>query len=319
MPAIAPPLAISPEDLHTLGQWSRSGSIRAALAERAKILLLAAQGTVQHRDRPTGRLLTPDRHLVAAPLHPRPAWTGWSTSPARAGPRPSAPTAEPRSWPPPSPHHPSTWGSPTGRPGCWPTSWASATTPWPASGATTTSSPGGPRPSSSPPTRSWKPRSATSSGCTCTRPSGPSWSAWTRRARSRRWTAPPPNLPLRPGSPERRTHDYVRHGTTTLFAALEVATGRVTDQCFDRAPPRRVPRLPQAGGQGLPAAAAAPGAGQLRHPHPSPRSRPGWPASTDPPALHPDLGELDEPGRGVLCDHHPPGDPARAASPASAT
>ena len=43
-----------------------------------------------------------------------------------------------------------------------------------------------------------------------------------------------PNLPLRPGSPERRTHDYTRHGTTTLFAALEVATGRVTDQCFDR-------------------------------------------------------------------------------------
>src|ERR671912_1482163 len=45
MPAIAPPLAISSEDLHTLGQWSRSGSIRAALVERAKILLLAAQGT----------------------------------------------------------------------------------------------------------------------------------------------------------------------------------------------------------------------------------------------------------------------------------
>ena len=44
MPAIAPPLAISPQDLGTLGQWSRSGSIRAALAERAKILLLAAQG-----------------------------------------------------------------------------------------------------------------------------------------------------------------------------------------------------------------------------------------------------------------------------------
>jgi hypothetical protein len=43
MPSIAPPLAISPEDLHTLGQWSRSGSIRAALVERAKILL-AAEG-----------------------------------------------------------------------------------------------------------------------------------------------------------------------------------------------------------------------------------------------------------------------------------
>jgi transposase len=33
---------------------------------------------------------------------------------------------------------------------------------------------------------------------------------------------------------EQRTHDYVRHGTTTLFAALEVATGRVTDQCQPR-------------------------------------------------------------------------------------
>jgi transposase len=35
-------------------------------------------------------------------------------------------------------------------------------------------------------------------------------------------------LPMQPGFPERRTHDYVRHGTSTLFAALEVATGRVT-------------------------------------------------------------------------------------------
>jgi len=37
-----------------------------------------------------------------------------------------------------------------------------------------------------------------------------------------------PILPLRPGLPEKATHDYVRHGTTTLFAALEVATGCVT-------------------------------------------------------------------------------------------
>lgn len=43
-----------------------------------------------------------------------------------------------------------------------------------------------------------------------------------------------PILPLRPGLPERATHDYRRHGTTTLFAALEVATGRVTDACYDR-------------------------------------------------------------------------------------
>jgi transposase len=43
-----------------------------------------------------------------------------------------------------------------------------------------------------------------------------------------------PILPMRPGLPEKATHDYVRHGTTTLFAALEVATGKVTDACHPR-------------------------------------------------------------------------------------
>ncbi|MGH3099106.1 MAG: IS630 family transposase [Streptosporangiales bacterium] len=43
-----------------------------------------------------------------------------------------------------------------------------------------------------------------------------------------------PILPIRPGLPERATHDYIRHGTTTLFAALEVATGQVTKACMPR-------------------------------------------------------------------------------------
>jgi transposase len=43
-----------------------------------------------------------------------------------------------------------------------------------------------------------------------------------------------PMLPLRPGLPERATHDYKRNGTTTLFAALEIATGKVTDRCSER-------------------------------------------------------------------------------------
>ena len=43
-----------------------------------------------------------------------------------------------------------------------------------------------------------------------------------------------PMLPMRPGLPEKATHDYVRHGTTTLFAALEIATGKVTDACYPR-------------------------------------------------------------------------------------
>ena len=43
-----------------------------------------------------------------------------------------------------------------------------------------------------------------------------------------------PILPMRPGVPEKQTHDYKRNGTTTLFAALEVATGKVTDSCYQR-------------------------------------------------------------------------------------
>ena len=43
-----------------------------------------------------------------------------------------------------------------------------------------------------------------------------------------------PILPLRPGLPEKATHDYQRNGTTTLFAALEVATGQVLDRCYER-------------------------------------------------------------------------------------
>ena len=41
-------------------------------------------------------------------------------------------------------------------------------------------------------------------------------------------------LPMQPGHAEQRTHDYVRHGTTTLFAVLEIATGRITGVCKNR-------------------------------------------------------------------------------------
>ena len=43
-----------------------------------------------------------------------------------------------------------------------------------------------------------------------------------------------PVLPMRPGQVERRTHDYVRHGTTDLFAALDVKTGKVIGACRKR-------------------------------------------------------------------------------------
>ena len=43
-----------------------------------------------------------------------------------------------------------------------------------------------------------------------------------------------PLLPMRPGQAERRSHDYKRHGTLSLFAALDTATGEVIGRCFAR-------------------------------------------------------------------------------------
>jgi transposase len=43
-----------------------------------------------------------------------------------------------------------------------------------------------------------------------------------------------PLLPMRPGQIERRTHDYTRHGTLSLFAALDAATGKIIGRCYPR-------------------------------------------------------------------------------------
>jgi transposase len=43
-----------------------------------------------------------------------------------------------------------------------------------------------------------------------------------------------PVLPMRPGQIERRSHDYKRHGTTSLFAAFDCATGKVIGKCYRR-------------------------------------------------------------------------------------
>jgi transposase len=43
-----------------------------------------------------------------------------------------------------------------------------------------------------------------------------------------------PMLPMRPGQPARRSHDYKRYGTTSLFAALDIATGQVIGKCYAR-------------------------------------------------------------------------------------
>ena len=55
-----------------------------------------------------------------------------------------------------------------------------------------------------------------------------------RRARSRRSTAPSPALPMKKGRAGTMTHDYKRHGTTTLFAALNVLDGTVIGRNMQR-------------------------------------------------------------------------------------
>ena len=52
-----------------------------------------------------------------------------------------------------------------------------------------------------------------------------------------------PMLPMRPGQAERRSHDYKRHGTTNLFAALDTATGAVIGSCMKRHRAREFVRL----------------------------------------------------------------------------
>ncbi len=75
-----------------------------------------------------------------------------------------------------------------------------------------------------------------------------------------------PLLPMRPGQVERRTHDYARHGTTSLFEALDAKTGTVIGQ-LHRPSQHRVPEVPRYDrrrGAGEPGRASHPG--QLRYP-----------------------------------------------------
>jgi transposase len=233
MPVIAPPLVISPQDLPTLGQWSRSGSIRAALVERAKILLLAAEGLSNTEiagqvgcSRPTvilwrqrytqagldGLLDRPrpgrpqtvraDRRaeILAATLTPPPEHLGvthWSTR-LLADELGCSHNTVARVW---RDHDLKPWRTETFK-------------------------------FSTDPQLEAKVRDVV--GLYLHPPERAIVVCVDEKSQIQALSRTAPNLPLRPGSPERRTHDNVRHGTTTLFAALEVATGRVTDQCFDR-------------------------------------------------------------------------------------
>jgi len=120
-----------------------------------------------------------------------------------------------------------------------------------------------------------------------------------------------PILPLRPGIPEKQTHDYRRHGITSLFAALEIATGKVIDRCYARhtntefldflkTVARAYPQVP------LHVVCD----NYATHKHPKVQA---WLAKNPRIVLHfhPDQRVLVEHGRDLLRDYHPPGHPPR--------
>ena len=115
-----------------------------------------------------------------------------------------------------------------------------------------------------------------------------------------------PGLPMKKGRCATMTHDYKRHGTTTLFAALDILEGKVIGRCMQRPPAPRIYPLSQyrrarrAGRQDHPC-----GPRQLCYPQapqgarlartPSPRHLP----------LHPDFLLLGQRGRRLVCQAHP--------------
>jgi hypothetical protein len=79
---------------------------------------------------------------------------------------------------------------------------------------------------------SWR-RCETSSGSTCRRLSAP-WCCVDEKSQVQALDRTQPLLPMQPGQAERRTHDYKRHGTTSLFAALDVKAGTIVGKCMAR-------------------------------------------------------------------------------------
>ena len=123
-----------------------------------------------------------------------------------------------------------------------------------------------------------------------------------------------PILPMTPGQAERGTHDYVRHGTTSLFAALNVATGQVIGRCYRRHRQQEFVKFLEAIDAAVPEEDGVTVHLVLDNygTHKTPRG----PAVAGPaPAvrrpLHPDERVVAQPGRAVLRRDHREADPPR--------
>ena len=114
-----------------------------------------------------------------------------------------------------------------------------------------------------------------------------------------------PGLPMKKGRAGTMTHDYKRHGTTTLFAALNVLEGQVIGRCMQRHRHQEFIRFLNAVERQVPAGKSGPRHhGQLRHPQASKSRRVAWsPPALDVP-LHADQRILDQRCRRLLRHPH---------------
>jgi hypothetical protein len=131
-----------------------------------------------------------------------------------------------------------------------------------------------------------------------------------------------PMLPMRPGQPERRTHDYERHGTTTLFAGFiaavtaktEVKPGTVIGKCMPRHRARELRSFLDEIDANVPRGARHPCRhGQRVEPQDQAHSRLVRPAAALARPLHADVIILDQLGRALLRTHRREADQAWGA------
>ena len=119
MPKTAVHLTVDHEDAATLGRWTRSTSVRAGLAMRARIVLLAADG---HTNTEIAARVGCSRQAVVRwrGRYARHGLDGLEDQPRSGRPGTIKMLAALRSSPSPSPARPPTLPSPTGRPAPWP-------------------------------------------------------------------------------------------------------------------------------------------------------------------------------------------------------
>ena len=107
-------------------------------------------------------------------------------------------------------------------------------------------------------------------------------------------------LPIHPGRLGTMTHDYKRHGTTTLFAALDVAEGIVIEACMSRHRHQEWIKFLEDRRRDRPAGRTALGRRQLRDPQAPQGAAVAGASSTVSHALHADQQFLAEPGRALV-------------------